>query len=134
MAEIKTNYSIAGIVIAIALLLGGGAVYELKPTGDYKVCDNGVGWQFNSDDGFYYCGDRKYDCSRVRNTKGGKPNYFCDDALRVEIQTETKTIESQCPKPVEQLCPDFISYTDTGRTFCRRYSDGTQKCTEEYPY
>ena len=133
MAEIKLNYSIAGVILAVALLLGGGVVYELKPTGNYKVCDNGIGWVFNSDTGKYDCGsDRSYDCSSVRNTKGGKPNYFCDEATRVEVKEVIA--QSSCPAPVERVCPDFISYTDSGKTFCRRYSDGSQKCTHEYPY
>src|SRR3990167_1920489 len=87
MAEIKNNYVFAGLLIAIALVTGT-TVYELKPTGSYKVCDNGVGWSFNSNDGYNYCGDRRFDCSSVRNTKTGKPNYFCDDATRIEIKQE----------------------------------------------
>ena len=132
MAEIKLNYWYAALSIFITALVVGTATYQLKPTGSYKVCDNGAGWQFNSGDGSYYCGDRKYDCSDVRNTKGGKPNYFCDEAVRVEI--EKVAVQSGCPAPIERVCPDFISYTDGGKTFCRRYSDGTEKCTEEYPY
>ena len=132
MAEIKLNYWYAALGIFITALVVGTSTYQLVPTGSYKVCDNGVGWSLNSNDGFYYCGDRIYDCSSVRNTKGGKPNYFCDEATRILI--EEKEVQSGCPAPVEKVCPDFISYTDSGKTFCRRYSDGSEKCTEEYSY
>lgn len=100
MAEIKTNYWVASLAIFITALIVGTAIYQLVPTGNYKVCDNGVGWQFNSDTGQYLCGDRKYDCSAVRNTKTGKSNYYCDEATRVEVKETVKLIETQlnCPK------------------------------------
>ena len=133
MAEIKLNYWYAALSIFITALVVGTSTYQLKPTGSYRVCDNGVGWTFNQDTGKYDCGnDRSYDCVSVRNTKGGKPGYFCDEAVRVEIEKEV--VQSGCPAPIERVCPDFISYYDEGRTFCRRYSDGSQKCSEEYPY
>src|SRR3990167_306753 len=133
MAEIKLNYWYAALGIFITALVVGTTTYQLAPTGNYKVCDNGVGWTLNQDTGKYDCGsERSYDCSSVRNTKGGKPNYFCDEAIRILI--EEKAIQSSCPAAVERVCPDFISYTDSGKTFCKRYSDGSEKCTEEYHY
>ena len=135
MAEIKTNYWVASLAIFITALITATATYQLVPTGSYKVCDNGIGWQFNSDTGQYSCGDRKYDCASVRSTKTGKSNYYCDEATRVEVKTETQTIAQDCPACSDsEQCTDFISYTDTGKTFCRRYTDGTQKCTQEYKY
>lgn len=131
MVEFKNNYSFAGLLLAFAVIVSG-VVYNLVPTGNYKVCDNGVGWQLDSNTGQYACGDRKYDCVAVRNTKTGKPNYYCDEATRVEVKIEEVVVQPSCP--AERVCPDFISYTDSGKTFCRRYSDGTQKCTKEYPY
>ena len=98
MAEIKTNYWIASLSLFVTALLVGSATYYLKPTGNYKVCDNGQGWTFNHETGKYDCGsDRSYDCVKVRNTKGGKPNYFCDDATRIEIKEEVKVVEIQAP-------------------------------------
>ena len=133
MAEIKLNYWYAALGIFITALVVGTSTYQLAPAGNYKVCDNGAGWTFNIDTGKYDCGsERSYDCSSVRNTKGGKPNYFCDEAIRILI--EEKAIQSSCPAAVERVCPDFISYTDSGKTFCKRYSDGSEKCTEEYHY
>lgn len=101
MVEIKNNYYFAGILLVVALI-AGGVTYQLVPTGSYKVCDNGVGWQFNSDTGQYSCGDRKYDCSSIRSTKTGKSNYFCDEATRVEVKEIIKVVETEaqfsCPK------------------------------------
>ena len=135
MVEFKNNYLFAGVLLAFALIVGG-TTYSLVPTGNYKVCDNGVGWQLQ-DDGQYSCGDRKYDCYQVRSTKTGKSNYYCDEAARVEIQTEVEvqTIKESCePIVKDTICPDFISYTDTGKTYCRRHTDGTETCSQEWPY
>ena len=91
MVEFKNNYAFAGILLAVALIVGG-VTYNLIPTGNYKVCDSG--WQLTSS-GQYSCGDRKYDCSSVRNTKTGKSNYYCDEATRVEVKE--KVIQPTCP-------------------------------------
>ena len=115
MVEFKSNYSFAGILIAFALIVGG-VTYSLTPTGNYKVCDNGVGWILNNNDGYYYCGDRYYDCLSVRNTKGGKPNYFCDDAVRVEVKEVA--VESSCRASVESVSSCFfISFAVCSATF-----------------
>jgi|SRR3990167_5644241 len=129
MAEIKNNYLFAGILLAVALI-AGGVTYNLVPTGNYKVCDNGVGWQFNSDTGQYACGDRKFDCSSVRNTKLGKPNYFCDEATRVEVKESVQVVETSCP---QLSCPNVrvIKYDYDGTKWlcddnganCVRFSD-----------
>ena len=104
MVEFKSNYLFAGLLLAFALIVGG-VTYNLVPTGNYKVCNNGVGWQLNQDTGQYTCGDRNYDCVNVRSTKTGKSNYYCDEATRVEIKEKVTVVETQpqCPEPTK--CP-----------------------------
>ena len=101
MVEFKSNYSFAGVLIALAIIVSG-TTYSLTPTGNYKVCDNGVGWQLDQNTGQYTCGDRKYDCSAVRSTKTGKSNYYCDGATRIEVKETIQVVETQsqvvCPK------------------------------------
>ena len=134
MVEFKSNYTFGGILLAFALVVFG-VTYQLVPTGNYKTCD--TGWQLQ-DDGKYACGSRQYDCVSVRNTKTGKSNYYCDEATRVEVKTnvvtDVKTVTNTEKVYVEKLCPDFISYTDSGKQFCSRYADGIEKCTIEVPY
>ena len=135
MAEIK-NSVLAGLAVVL-LLLSSGVTYMLKPTGSYRTCTSG--WEFEgagSYEGKYSCAARPdvyFDCVNVRDSSKTK-GYYCDEATRVEVQTETEVVQGQCPAAKETLCPDFISYYDTGKTFCRRYNDGTQKCTDEVPY
>ena len=137
MVEFKNNYTFGSLLLAFALIVGG-VTYNLVPTGNYKVCDNGAGWQLNQETGQYQCGDRSYDCVAVRSTKTGKANYFCDEATRVEVktevQTETKVVSNTEKVYVDKACPDFVMYTDQGKSFCSRYADGTQKCGPEFPY
>ena len=115
MAEIKNNYLFAGVLIAVALL-AGGVTYQLTPTGNYKICNDGVGWQFNSNTGQYTCGDRAYDCSSVRSTKTGKQNYYCDEATRVELKTKTEVIQPSCP---QTTCPkvNVVKYDYDGTKY-----------------
>ena len=104
---------------------GGGQVYDFSPTGNYKVCDNGVGFKFDSETGYYTCGDRKFDCVNVRNTKGGKPNYFCDEAVRVEVKETTQIVETSCP---QATCPKVkvVKYDyDGSKWLC---NENEQKC------
>ena len=125
MVEFKSNYSFAGLILAIALIVGG-ITYNLVPTGNYKVCDNGVGWKL-TETGQYSCGDRKYDCVAVRNTKTGKSNYYCDEATRVEVKEVVKIVEQQCPSVV---CPRVrvIKYDYDGtKWLC---NDLGQNCVE----
>ena len=121
MVEIKNNYYFGGLLLVVALIVGG-TVYQLNPTGNYKVCNDGVGWQQQSD-GQYKCGDRTFDCSSVRGTKTGKSNYYCDEAVRVEIKTQVETQTQLVTTPCAQLsCPsvNVVKYDYDGtKWICR---------------
>ena len=98
MLEFKSNYSFAGLILALAVIVGG-VTYQLTPTGNYKVCDNGVGWTLDQNTGQYTCGDRNFDCVGIRGTKTGKSAYYCDEATRVEIK---EVIDTQVVEKVVQ--------------------------------
>ena len=132
MVEFKSNYSFAGLLLVLSLVVGG-LTYNIVPTGNYKVCDNGVGWSLNNNDGYCYCGDRKYDCSSIRNTKTGKPNYFCDEATRVEVKEVVKLVETQ----TQVTCPvvNVIKYDYDGtKWLCNENGANCVKWSELMDY
>ena len=43
-----------------------------------------------------------------------------------QVVTEVKSVTEKIY--VDKVCPDFVSYTDQGKSFCNRYADGSSKC------
>ena len=106
MVDIKNNYVYAGIILAVALITSLGT-YQLVPAGNYRICNDGAGWQqiqSGVNEGQYSCGDRHYDCSNIRGTKTGKDAYYCDEATRVIVETKTKVVNTVCPPTVATSC------------------------------
>ena len=98
MADENNNAKIIASILGI-LLVVSGAQFLLRDTGKTLRCS--TGWEFQPD-GQYKCEasnpPRFVYCSDVRDTKTGRVNYYCDEAIPEKIDDSGATEKGQGTK------------------------------------
>ena len=86
-------------ILGVLLVLSNGAQYMLNDTGKSLRCS--TGWTFvetGEFEGQYMCKTattlRYSYCSRTWDTKTGRKNYYCAEAIPVFIESEEKGYDS----------------------------------------
>jgi hypothetical protein len=89
------NKTIA-LIFGIVLIISNGAQYMLNDTGKDLRCYSGWDFQETGEyEGQYSCetstGDRHSYCSDVRDSKTGRNNFWCDEAIPVFIEHDDES-------------------------------------------